>query len=41
MPPIPMMGTLTACATWYTKRTATGRTAGPLKPPVMLPSTGF
>ena len=40
MPPMPMRGTFTAWATWYTMRTATGCTAGPERPPTVFPSTG-
>ena len=36
IPPIPMIGIFTAFATWYTMRTATGFTAGPDIPPVLL-----
>ena len=32
-PPMPITGTSTACATSYTTRSATGRSAGPLIPP--------
>ena len=40
MPPMPMMGTETASYTCHTIRRATGNTAGPEKPPMMLASTG-
>ena len=40
MPPMPMIGTLTARATSQTMRSATGLIAGPERPPVMLASTG-
>ena len=39
-PPIPRMGRSTAWATSQTIRTATGRTAGPDRPPVFIFSTG-
>ena len=36
MPPMPITGIFTAWAAWYTIRTATGFTAGPDIPPVLL-----
>ena len=41
IPPIPMIGMFTAFATCHTIRSATGFTAGPERPPVILPSNGF
>ena len=40
-PPIPMIGIETASYTCQTIRTASGKTAGPLRPPVTLRSTGL
>ena len=40
MPPMPITGMSTARATWYTIRRATGNTAGPDRPPVVLAMTG-
>ena len=37
---MPMSGIFTAFATWYTIRTATGKIAGPEKPPILLAITG-
>ena len=36
IPPMPITGTRTVWATWYTIRTATGLMAGPDSPPVLL-----
>src|SRR3954466_5559915 len=40
MPPMPMIGVFTACAAWKTARSAIGLIAGPLRPPMTLPSIG-
>jgi len=40
IPPIPMIGSATAWAACQTMRTATGRMAGPERPPVVLASFG-
>ena len=40
IPPMPHTGIFTAFATCHTMRTATGNTAGPESPPVLLRSTG-
>src|SRR5438128_568830 len=40
MPPTPITGMVTRPATCQTRRKASGLIAGPLKPPVTLPSTG-
>jgi len=40
MPPIPMTGMRTRCAHSYTMRTAIGRMAGPLSPPIPFEIAG-
>ena len=40
MPPMPRIGIFTACRHSYTMRTAIGRIAGPLRPPITFVSFG-